>query len=83
MSKIKAKYKPIIIKGSNEHHSPIIKIEETSEKGRLCNCCKCRKDKKEKYELELGCDNYSTSVCICDQCLIILYDTISEFLDIN
>lgn len=74
--KIKAKYKNVSRKGYK--HKPIIQIDNVSDY-RMCNICKCRDGIRQ--DLSLGCDNYSITVCICEQCLIILHDLISEYLE--
>lgn len=74
---MKAKYKNIQ-KGGYEHR-PIIEINNTNSDGRMCNCCKCNTGVRQ--DLRLGCDNYSMSVCICEQCLVILHDMIGEYLE--
>lgn len=62
-------------------HKPIIElnaiVKETD--GRMCNCCKRRDGNRQ--DLSLGCDNCSVSICICEECLIILHDMISEYLE--
>lgn len=76
-NKIKAKYKSIVRNG--HEYKPIIEINNVDSDGRMCNCCKSHKGIRQ--DLSLGCDNYSVSVCICEQCLIILHDMIGEYLE--
>lgn len=76
-NKIKAKYKPVIREGYQR--TPIMEINNVDSDGRMCNCCKCHDGIRQ--DLSLGCDNYSVSVCICEQCLVILHDMIGEYLE--
>ena len=71
-----------IIKRDGYKYKPIIELKELNvvdSDSRMCNCCRSRKGIRK--DLSLGCDNCSVSVCICDECLIVLHDIISEFLE--
>lgn len=74
---MKAKYKPIV--REDVEHKPIIEINNINTDSRMCNCCKNYEDIRQ--DLSLGCDNYSVTICICEQCLVILHDMIGEYLE--
>ena len=74
---MKAKYKHIQRNGYE--YKPIIEINNIDTDGRMCNCCK--RHSGARQDLSLGCDNYSMSICICEQCLVILHDMIGEYLE--
>lgn len=76
-NKIKAKYKNVTREGYE--YKPIMEINNVDSDSKMCNCCKT--DKGIRQELCLGCDKYSVSLCICEQCLVILHDMIGEYLE--
>lgn len=74
---MKARYNNVKVNGYE--HTPIIAINNIDSDGRMCNCCKCHSGIRQ--DLSLGCDNYRVTVCICEQCLIILHDMLGEYLE--
>lgn len=57
----------------------IIEIKQTKSDDRRCNCCHNKGNIMQ--ELFLGYNNQSISICLCEQCLVILHDLIGEYLE--
>lgn len=58
----------------------VIEIKKCTDKSRECNICTKHKDDLEKVEVRLGRENYSTSICLCNECLNAFAEKIWEYL---
>lgn len=78
---MKAQYNPPKIKdGSYEYNSyPYIEVKPTNEHYRMCYCC--HRKEMNIHELRLGVNNSTTSICICEECLLIFNDLLNEYTD--
>ena len=66
-----------------EQH-PIIELEDITgtEKYRMCNVCHARCKKIKKFDLSLGCNKQAMTICICENCLLVLDDMLGEAIEL-
>lgn len=64
----------------NENHKTIIEIDNAGMEMNACYCCKSRYGIRQ--DLKLGCDNRSSTICICEKCLVKLYNVIDDHIKV-